>query len=138
MQNSCPALTQLNITNSTPCSTSDTRLLRRIVRDHATRGYSASDTLLRWPSVRRGEQKWIFPHTEGADLIFNTALAYELPMLGVLARPLLCEVSSDEPWVTAEAQRLMEVLSLMYPMRPDYCPGTSLLREFLGDSFFQD
>ncbi|MDX1995702.1 MAG: nucleoside kinase [bacterium] len=130
------ALTQLNIDAHNRIATTDVRLLRRIVRDARHRGYSATDTLNRWGSVRRGEKLNIFPYQENANIMFNSALAYELAALRPLAEPLLLQVEPGTP-PHIEAKRLLSFLGWVRPMMPDQMriiPPTSLLREFIGDS----
>jgi uridine kinase len=130
------ALTQLNIDRHNRVPTTDVRLLRRIVRDARTRGYSAMDTLTRWESVRRGEKRNIFPHQENADIMFNSALVYELAALRSLVEPLLLQV---DPHTAAhiEANRLLSFLRWVMPLNAEQTtliPDTSLLREFIGGS----
>ncbi len=129
------ALTQLNIDANHHISTSDNRLLRRMVRDYRYRGYSVEDTLLRWPSVRAGEEANIFPFQEEADFLFNSALIYELPVLAKFARPLLQTVPYDSS-VKTEAERLELLLSFFMNLDEDLVPGISILREFIGGSDF--
>lgn len=134
------ALTPLNVDLHNRVPTTDTRLLRRIVRDAAHRGYSAADTLARWPSVRRGEKRNIFPYQENADVMFNSALAYELAALRPLAEPLLLQVEQNTP-AHIEANRLLSFLRWVQPMTPtqvSLIPDTSLLREFIGGSILQE
>jgi uridine kinase len=133
------ALTQLNLDKHNRVPTTDTRLLRRIVRDAAHRGYTAADTIRRWPSVRRGEKRHIFPHQNNADIFFNSALVYELSVLKQLAHPLLLQVnpSSRE---RIEANRLMAFLQWFDPISPDdiaVIAGDSILREFIGGSVLE-
>lgn len=133
------AVTPLRIDDQHACSTADTRLIRRLVRDYKFRGYSAIQTISRWPSVRAGEEKWIYPYQETADYWFNSSLCYEHNALTVVARALLCEV--DEalagPVVAAEAKRLETYLSLFYPMETEgIVPFISINREFIGQSGF--
>ncbi|MCL7453033.1 MAG: nucleoside kinase [Anaerolineae bacterium] len=131
------ALTQLNIDKHNRVPTTDTRLLRRIIRDAAYRGYSARDTIERWGSVRRGEKKWIFPYQEHADIMFNSALVYELSVLKPLAEPLLLQIKPrTAPYV--EAKRLLALLEWFQPLAPDLVPDNSILREFVGGSILQD
>ncbi len=126
-------LTQLNIDRHNRVPTTDVRILRRIVRDARTRGYTALDTLSRWESVRKGERRWIFPYQENADLMFNSALVYELAVLRPLAEPLLLQVEPSSPYYM-EAKRLLSFLSWVEPLnRMDMIPGNSLLREFVGE-----
>lgn len=129
------ALTQLNIDEHNRISTTDGRLLRRIVRDARTRGNSAQDTIHRWSSVRRGEEKYIFSHREKADVMFNSALVYELACLKVYAEPLLWGVDRDSPEYM-EAKRLLKFLDYFLPVPGDEVPNNSLLREFIGGSIF--
>lgn len=134
------ALTQLNVDRHNRIPTTDVRLLRRMVRDAAYRGYSALDTLERWPSVRRGEKEWIFPYQENADVMFNSALVYELAVLGPLAEPLLRQVGRDSRRYV-EAKRLLSFLRWVRPMpkaAEQVIPQDSLLREFIGGSILRD
>ena len=131
------ALTQLNIDHHNRVPTTDTRLLRRIVRDAEHRGYSARDTIQRWESVRRGEERNIFPYQENADVMFNSALAYELSVLKPLAEPLLLRVPSGS-MESLEARRLLSFLRWVLPCPPDLVPDNSLLREFVGGSILED
>ncbi|MGM0628705.1 MAG: uridine kinase family protein, partial [Candidatus Fermentibacterota bacterium] len=131
------ALTQLNIDRLTRMSTSDSRLLRRIVRDSTCRGYSAEDTINNWPMVRRGERMNIFPFQERADAMFNSALPYELPVLRNYAIPLLKEVRpGSRAYHTAD--RLLRLLDLVIPIDSDMVPKLSLLREFIGGSLLDE
>ncbi|MDE6533058.1 MAG: nucleoside kinase [Muribaculaceae bacterium] len=130
------ALTTLKIDNHNWISTSDNRLLRRIVRDNKYRHISALDTIRRWPSVRRGEEKWIFPFSENADATFNSSLIFELGVMKPYAEPLLRDVPRDLEQY-AEAFRLQRFLSYFEPIPADQIPTTSLLREFLGGSSFR-
>jgi uridine kinase len=130
------ALTPLNMDSHNRISTTDLRMLRRIVRDARTRGYSAVDTINRWPSVRRGEKRNIFPYQDNADAIFNSALVYELAALRPLAEPLLLQVEQGTP-PHIEANRLLSFLRWVQPFTPTQetlIPDTSLLREFIGGS----
>ena len=129
------ALTQLNIDEHNRISTTDGRLLRRIVRDARTRGNSAQDTIHRWSSVRRGEEKYIFKFREMADVMFNSALVYELACLKVYAEPLLWGVDRNSPEYL-EAKRLLKFLDYFLPVPGDEVPNNSLLREFIGGSIF--
>lgn len=130
------ALTTMLYDDHNYIPTTDNRLLRRIVRDYRYRGYSALDTLRRWPSVRKGERRWIFPFQEEADTVINTALLYELSCLRVEALPLLESVPECEPEY-AEAHRLRRLLQLLRPLSTEAVPPNSLLREFLGGSTFR-
>ena len=126
------ALTQITINNHNRISTSDTRLLRRIVRDAGTRGHDVETTLAHWESVRQGEEKHIFSFQNRADFIFNSALIYELPVLKKLAKPLLQTVSKESP-VYPDARRLIRFLEPFCELDTDLIPDNSLLREFVGD-----
>lgn len=131
------ALTQLNLDRYNRVSTTDTRLIRRIVRDAATRGYTAGDTIRRWESVRRGEKRHIFPYQENADVMFNSALVYECSALAPQAEPLLRQV----PFGTGEhveAKRLLAFLEWFLPMEAELIPDNSILREFLGGSSLRE
>ena len=128
------ALTSLKLDENCCISTTDNRLLRRMVRDNRVRGISPEDTLLRWPSVRRGEGNYIFPFQENADIQFNSALLYELPMLKYYAVPLLLRILPTSP-AYSEAQRLLRFLSYIVVLQPSEIaaiPPTSILREFIG------
>lgn len=129
------ALTQLNIDEHNPLSTTDERLIRRIVRDARTRGTNAMETIAMWPSVRKGERENIFPFQEQADVMFNSALVYELAVLKVHAEPLLFGIERDCPEYL-EAKRLLKLLDYFLPMPADGIPNNSLLREFVGGSCF--
>jgi uridine kinase len=131
------ALTQLNIDDHNRVPTTDSRLLRRIVRDAQFRGYSTDETLGRWESVRRGEERNIFPFQENADALFNSALVYELAVLKPFAEALLIKISPDAA-IAREAQRLVTLLQLVRPCPPDLVPDNSLLREFIGGSILED
>ena len=129
------ALTTLSIDDHNWIGTYDNRLLRRIIRDHKYRGASALDTIKRWPSVRRGEDKWIMPFHENADAMFNSSLLFELAVMKSYALPILQQVPSNTPEY-AEASRLIKFLSYFEPLDEKEIPSTSLLREFLGGSSF--
>lgn len=131
------ALTQLKVDHHNRISTTDTRLLRRLVRDAQSRGYSAQETLERWESVRRGEARNIFPYQEEADAMFNSALAYELAALKPLAEPLLRQVEPGTPEYV-EAKRLLSFLEWVLPCGSDLVPDNSILREFIGGSILRD
>jgi uridine kinase len=131
------ALTQLNLDHHNRISTTDTRLVRRIVRDARERGYNARDTIQRWDSVRYGEKAYIFPYQENADVMFNSAMAYELSVLKPLAEPLLRQVPFGVPEYI-EAKRLLALLEWFVPVNPDYIPGNSIMREFIGGSTLKD
>ncbi len=128
------ALTSLKLDENCCISTTDNRLLRRMVRDNRVRGISPEQTILRWPSVRRGEEKYIFPFQENADSQFNTALLYELPLLRYYAEPLLRRILPSSP-AYAEAVRLLKFLGYVVALQPaeiQAIPPTSILREFVG------
>ena len=129
------ALTTLNIDDHNWIGTYDNRLLRRIIRDHQYRGASAYDTIKRWASVRRGEEKWIMPFHENADAMFNSSLLFELSVMRNYALPILQQVPSNTPEY-AVATRLIKFLSYFEPLDEKDIPSTSLLREFLGGSSF--
>lgn len=130
------ALTQLNLDSSNRISTTDNRLVRRLVRDYQFRGHSALVTMNMWPSVRRGEKNWIFPFQREADIAFNSALDYELAVLKPMVEPLLAEVKPDHPQYV-EARRMQEFLSSFLSIPSDLVPPTSILREFIGKSSFR-
>ena len=129
------ALTQISIDEHTYIPTTDNRLLRRIIRDSKYRGYNAHTTIQRWPSVRRGEEKHIFPFQENADIMFNSALIYELAVIKKYASPLLKQVKENTAEY-AEAVRLLIFISYFDTIPEDEIPPTSVLREFLGGSSF--
>lgn len=129
-------LTSISLDNHNWIPTTDNRLLRRIIRDYRFRGYSAKDTIARWPSVRRGEDKWIFPYQENVDAMFNSAMLYELAALRKFAEPILAEVREYDP-ENAEAYRLLRFLRYFNYIPEVGLPGTSLLREFLGGGSFK-
>ena len=129
------ALTQLNVDEHNRIPTTDGRLLRRIVRDNRTRGTKARETIARWPSVRRGEENNIFPYQEEADVIFNSALLYELSVLKMYAEPLLFQVRREDKEYD-EAVRLLKFLDYFLPMPSEEVPHNSILREFIGNSCF--
>ncbi len=127
------ALTQLNLDRHNRVSTTDTRLIRRIVRDARERGYTAQMTIQRWESVRRGEKNNIFPYQENADVMFNSALVYEVTALKSLVEPLLRQVPFGTPEYV-EAKRLLSFLDWFLPLNPNLVPDNSILREFVGTS----
>lgn len=131
------ALTQLNLDRHNRVSTTDTRLLRRIVRDARERGYKAWQTISMWESVRRGEKRHIFPFQENADVMFNSALAYEMAVLKPFAEPLLLQVHHGTPEYI-EAKRLLAFLEWFLPLDMNLVPDNSLLREFLGGSILKN
>ncbi len=130
------ALTQLNIDEHNNLPTTDGRLIRRMVRDARTRGASARDTIRRWPSVRRGEEENIFPYQEDADMMFNSALVYELAVLKQYAQPLLFQIPKDcEEYL--EAKRLLKFLDYFLGISSEDIPHNSIVREFIGGSCFK-
>ena len=131
------ALTQINLDRHNRVSTTDTRLIRRIVRDARERGYSATQTIARWESVRRGEKRYIFPYQENADAMFNSALVYELSALKPLVEPLLRQVTFRTSEYI-EARRLIAFLEWFLPLDADLIPANSIVREFLGGSGLKD
>jgi uridine kinase len=131
------ALTQLNLDRHNRVSTTDTRLIRRLVRDARERGYTAAQTISRWESVRRGEKRHIFPFQENANVMFNSALAYELAALKPFAEPLLRQVPHGTPEYI-EAKRLLAFLEWFLPLDILLVPGTSIMREFLGGSILKN
>jgi len=128
-------ITALNLDNYNRIRSSDVRVLRRMVRDHQFRGYAAEETLKRWPSVRSGEERHIFPFQREADFIINTSLLYEIAALKPMAEPLLQAIDDDSP-VYSDARKLLNLLSYFLPVVRDHVPTTSILREFLGNSVF--
>jgi uridine kinase len=130
------ALTQLNLDSNNRISTTDNRLVRRLVRDHQFRGHSALTTMTMWPGVRRGEKTWIFPFQDQADIAFNSALDYELAVLKPFVEPLLAEVKPYHPQYV-EARRMQEFLTSFLVIPSDLVPPTSILREFIGRSSFR-
>jgi uridine kinase len=130
------ALTQLNLDDHNRIPTSDNRLLRRMVRDYQFRGAGAEKTFRMWPSVQKGERKHIFPFQNQADAAFNSALDYELAVLKFYAEPLLRSVKPGQTEY-AEAARLLSFLENFAPIPPQYVPGQSILREFIGESEFK-
>lgn len=131
------AVAQLRLDRLTRIPTTDTRLIRRIVRDSRERGSDAQRTLEQWPSVRHGEEQYVFPYQENADAMFNSALPHELAVLKPLAEPLLRQVEPDSPQYP-EARRLLQLLSWLSPCPPELVPEESVLREFIGGSVVAD
>lgn len=129
-------LTYLNMDNDNRISMTDIRLLRRIVRDNRTRGYKPEVTLKQWYSVRRGEEKWVFPYQDEADVLFNSSLSYELGVLKTYVEPLLFSVKETDPEYQT-AIRLLELLRFVLPIPTDYVPKISILREFIGGGYFE-
>ncbi len=130
-------LTELNIDNHNRISTTDNRLLRRIIRDNRTRNYSVEKTLAQWPSVRKGEEEYIFPFQDEADLIINSATIYEIGVLKTYVEPLLFSVPIESPFYE-EAMRLLRFLRLFLPIPADAIPQDAIIREFIGNSYFHD
>ncbi len=128
--------TSVSMDNTTPIPTTDNRLLRRMIRDYSTRGSDAQSTLSRWSSVRRGEERHIFPYQENADVMFNSSLFYEISVLRPYAERILREVPDTVPEY-AEARRMLKFLDNFIPVSPDEIPHTSILREFIGGSSFK-
>ncbi len=129
------ALTELNIDYHNRFPTTDNRLLRRIIRDNRTRGYNVVDTLKVWNNVRNGEEKYIFPYQDEADVTINTALIYELGVLKTYVEPLLYSVDEDSPYYE-EAKRLLNILRLILPIPSESIPDDSIIREFIGGSCY--
>ncbi|MCQ2742760.1 MAG: hypothetical protein MJ239_05640 [Bacilli bacterium] len=128
---------QLNIDNQNPVSLTDLRLLRRIVRDKRDRDSSAEDTIMMWPSVRRGEFKWIYDTQEGCDFVYNSLLAYELPVMKKYALPVLQAIDRESPAFPV-AERLIRMLKFFVDMEDSWVPSNSLMREFIGGSCYAD
>ncbi len=128
-------LTSVNIDRDNRIYLTDNRLLRRIIRDNRTRGYSVSDTLKLWKEVREGEEKYVFPYQDEADYVFDTALIYEFCLLKTYVMPLLYSVKSDDPNYS-ESVRLMKVLNVFLPIPSEAIPADSIIREFIGGSCF--
>ena len=131
------ALTEINIDNHNRVATTDNRLLRRIIRDNRTRNNNVEHTLMTWDDVRHGEEKYIFPYQDEADFTFNSALIYEIGVLKTYVEPLLYSVHQDSPCYE-EAKRLIEFLRLFLPIPADVIPQDSILREFIGNSYFNE
>ena len=130
-------LTQLNLDRYNRISTTDTRLLRRIIRDAKTRGFSAKRTIEMWESVRRGEREYIFPYQENADEIFNSALVYEISALKMFSEPLLRQIQHGTPEYI-EAKRLLAFMEWFLPINEELIPDNSIIREFIGGSILSD
>ena len=130
------ALTEINIDKDNRISTTDNRLIRRLIRDYYTRGYAPIETLEMWDNVRDGEEKYIFPYQDEADFTLNTGLVYEFPVLKVYALPLLYTVSRDSEYYE-DAKRLIRLLDIFLPVPSDEVPNDSILREFIGGSYFK-
>jgi len=130
-------LTSINLDNHNRLSTSDNRLIRRIVRDNQKRGYDASETLDQWKRVRSGETNFVFPYQDSADIVVNTSLIYEMSVLKVYAEPLLFSVKENDPNYV-EAIRLINELRMILPMPGSNIPSDSIIREFIGNSCFEE
>lgn len=130
-------LTPLGIDRHNYVSTTDNRLLRRMIRDFRTRGRTAEQTILSWKDVRDGEEKYIFPYTDTVDVILNTAYIYEIGILKVFCEPLLKNISMESP-AYEEARRLLASLNVFYPISSEYITSDSILREFIGGSIYED
>ena len=131
----CP-LTVMSLDNHNAIRASDIRILRRMIRDNLTRGYGASQTITSWKTVRRGEEKYIYPYQESADIVYNTSLLYEIGVIKVFAEPLLFSVEEGDPNYK-EAIRLLNLLKNVLPIPTDFIPKDSILREFIGASYFK-
>ncbi len=129
-------LSYLNVDNDNRISQTDIRLLRRMIRDYRTRGYSPSHTLLTWDDVRRGEAKYVFPYQDDADVIFNSFLAYELGVIKTYTEPLLFSIPQTDPNYDT-AVRLLKLLKFVLPIPSENVPELSILREFIGKSYFE-
>ena len=130
------ALTEINIDKDNRISTTDNRLIRRLVRDYYTRGYAPYETLGLWANVREGEEKYIFPYQDEADVTLNTGLVYEFPVLKVYALPLLYTVERGSEYYE-DAKRLIRLLDIFLPVPSEEVPNDSILREFIGGSYFK-
>ncbi len=131
------ALTDLNIDDQNMISTSDLRLMRRIVRDNRTRNYTALDTIKAWKNVRSGEEKYIFPYQNDVDFVCNSALIYEIGVLKLYVEPLLYDIDNTSEYYE-EVRRLLNILNIFLPIPSDAIPSESILREFIGNSFFEE
>ena len=129
-------LTDLNIDNHNMISNSDVRLLRRMIRDNRTRGYRAIDTIKTWDTVRRGEELYIFPYQDDLDYVYNSALTYEIGVLKTYAEPLLYQIDASSIYYE-EVKRLLDFLALFVVIPSEYVPADSILREFIGNSYFE-
>jgi uridine kinase len=130
------ALSQLNVDEHNRVASRDGRLVRRIIRDHKTRGYSASQTIMMWDMVQNGEERFIFPFQETADVFFNSALPYELAVMKSYVQPLLFSVGNEDP-ARHEARRLLKFLDYFLPLPAEDVPTNSILREFIGGGCFR-
>ena len=126
----------MNIDNHNMISNTDVRLLRRIIRDNRTRGYSAEETIKRWKTVRDGENKYIFPFQDDVDYVYNTSLIYEIGVLKLYAEPLLFGIDNTSPYYE-EVIRLLNFLGMFVGIPTDEIPSDSILREFIGGSYFE-
>ena len=131
------ALTQLNLDNHNSIFVSDVRTIRRIIRDHNTRGRTAEHTILTWPDVRTGEEKNIFPYQEEADVTFNSTIVYEINALKSFVEPLLKEINRNSP-AYAEATRILRLLKFFEELEEELIPDNSIIREFIGGSYFDE
>ena len=130
-------LTELRMDDHNRIPTSDNRILRRIVRDNRTRNYRVEDTLKQWPSVRRGEEKYIFPYQDERDVMINSAAIYEMGVLKTYVEPLLYSVDTHSPYYE-EAKRLINELRLFLPIPSESIPEDAIIREFIGGSYFHE
>ena len=130
------ALTEVNIDDHNRISTTDNRLLRRIIRDNRTRGYGVDETLASWQNVRNGEELYVFPYQDDSDVIINTASTYEIGVLKTYVEPLLYSVEPTSDYYE-EAKRLLDILRVFLPIPSDAIPEDAILREFIGDSYFE-
>ena len=130
------ALTEINIDKDNRIATTDNRLIRRLIRDYYKRGYDPVDTLKLWDDVRKGEEKYVFPYQDEADITINTGLVYEFPVLKVYALPLLYKVKKDSVYYE-DAKRLIRLLDIFLPVPSEEVPNDSILREFIGGSYFE-
>lgn len=128
---------QMNIDDHTPVSLTDLRLIRRIVRDYKFRNASAEETISMWPSVRKGEFRWIYGTQEGSDFVYNSMLSYELPVMKKYAMPLLSKIDKDSPYYL-DAERLLRMLKFFIDLEDKWIPSNSLMREFIGGSCYAD
>ena len=129
-------LTVLSLDNHNVISSSDIRLLRRVVRDNLTRGYNASQTIENWKKVKEGEEKYVYTYNDQADVVYNTSLLYEIGVIKVFAEPLLFSLDESDPNYK-EAIRLLNLLKNVLPVPTDFIPADSILREFIGGSYFK-
>ena len=130
-------LTELNIDSHNRIPTTDNRLLRRIIRDNRTREYNVENTLKQWASVRQGEEKYIFPYQDEADVTINSAAIYEIGVLKTYAEPLLYSVDSNSPYYE-EAKRLINFLRMFLPIPSESIPEDAVIREFIGGGYFHE